>query len=552
MKTMFRLMCLWVILVVVWIPAWGATQYVVRFADKVGTPYYLTSPSAFLSARALQNRNMRGVVLAENDLPVNPAYVQAVAATGAQILGRSKWLNAVAVAVSDTTQLIAIQQLPFVLGSQPVNRPIAASVEEKFEVPFDVPFSNRNASMPLDYGASYNQINMIGLDALHGQGFMGQGMLIAVLDAGFPGTDQIPQFDTLRLGGRIAGTWDFVDNTAWVYANNGHGTNTLSCMASYAPGQLVGTAPFASYLLLRTEYAPAETPIEEFFWVCGAEYADSAGADIISSSLGYTDYDNPVYSYVWADLDGQTSTITRGAEIAASKGILVVNSAGNSGGSAWQKIGMPADGEHVLSIGAVDAGGGRASFSSKGLTADGRIKPDVCAQGQGAMIASTGGNVQGANGTSFSCPIIAGAAACLWQTQPTMTPLEVANAIRSSSSQYQSPDSLLGYGIPNFSAAHLILNGGSVPAASESGVLSVFPNPSSDGAFLRFYSADTQQLSLRLINMLGEEVGAQSFFAHAKSYQDVRLQGFEHLAPGVYWVTLLSGNRRFQARVMKS
>lgn len=552
MKKMSRWLNLLVFAVSVLDPAFGATQYVVRFADKAGTPYSLAAPSVFLSGRSLQNRTMRGVALAENDLPVNPAYVQAVATTGAQILGRSKWLNAVAVSISDPAQLIAIQQLAFVLGSEPVNRPIPASVEEKFEEPFDVSFSNRNASMPLDYGASYNQINMIGLDALHGQGFMGQGMLIAVLDAGFPGTDQIPQFDTLRQNGRILGTWDFVDNTAWVYANNGHGTNTLSCMASYSPGQLVGTAPLASYLLLRTEYAPTETPIEEFFWVCGAEYADSAGADIISSSLGYTEYDNPVYSHAWADLDGQTSTITRGAEIAASKGILVVNSAGNSGSSSWQKIGMPADGEHVLSIGAVDAGGGRASFSSKGLTADGRIKPDVCAQGLGAMIASTGGNVQGANGTSFSCPIIAGAAACLWQTQPNMTPLEVSDAIRSSSSQFASPDSLLGYGIPNFSAAHLILNGRSVPSASESGILSVFPNPSADGAFLRFYSADTQQLSLRLINMLGEEVGAQSFFAYAKSYQDVRLQGFEQLAPGVYWITLVSGTRRFQAKVMKS
>jgi len=404
----------------------GGDIYMIGFTDKNNNGFSIDAPQAFLSDRAIQRRLTRNISISYNDLPLTSSYISQVSATGATVIGKSKWLNSITVLISNSQQLSDINQLPFVVSNTPLNRNTNFIQEEnKFNLESAFLASNSQSRMAssssFDYGQGYSQINMIGGMQLHQNGYRGQGMLIAVLDAGFPGVDVIAGFDSLRNENRIVSTYDFVNRSPFVYSYNSHGTSTLSCMAALSPGSFIGTAPKASYILLRTENATPESKSEEFYWVEGAEYADSCGADVINSSLGYTTFDNSAINYTRADLDGNTAICTRGADVAASKGILVLNSAGNSGGSSWQKLGAPADGDSVFCIGGVTSNLTRASFSSYGPTADNRLKPDVAALAVGATIFNQDGSVGGANGTSFSCPIIAGMSACLWQANPPVT-----------------------------------------------------------------------------------------------------------------------------------
>ncbi len=253
--------------------------------------------------------------------------------------------------------------------------------------------------------------------------------------------------------------------------------SVLSTMAGNVPGLLVGTAPGASYWLLRSEDAGSEYVVEEDNWIAAAEYADSVGADVINSSLGYTDYDDNNQSYTYADMDGNTARVTRGADIAASKGILVVNSAGNSGNNFWRYIGAPADADSIITVGAVNSLGIIASFSSLGPTSDGRVKPTVCGQGEGTYVVSSADGVYPGNGTSFSSPVMAGAVTCLWQANPSFNNMELIDAIKRSASRYSSPDSLYGYGIPNMAVAHMVLSGQELPTSDNENFMMANPNP---------------------------------------------------------------------------
>lgn len=287
-------------------------------------------------------------------------------------------------------------------------------------------------------------------------------MVICILDAGFLNVDTLSCFDSLWINNKILGTYDFVANEVSVFEDYQHGTEVLSCIGANWPGKLVGTAPQAYFWLLRTEDAATELIIEEDNWVAGAEFADSVGADIINSSLGYTTFDAQTsnQNHTRADLDGNTAYATNGADIAAAKGILVCNSAGNEGGSGWKYISIPADGDSVCTVGAVDILGVRAGFSSQGPTADNRIKPDVVACGSGtAVIDPFTSTVAYYSGTSFSSPLTAGMAACLWQANPTKNNMNILNAMRNSGSKSNSPDTLLGWGIPNYCLANGLLSG---------------------------------------------------------------------------------------------
>ena len=394
----------------------------------------------------------------------------------------------------------------------------------------------------LNYGNSYNQIHQIGGDALHSLNFQGQGMYIAVFDAGFPNVNSLATFDSLNLQGRLLGYKNFVQNNNNVFSSslNQHGTNTLSCMAAYTDGQLIGTAPKASYYLFITEDTSGETPYEEVCWNSAAELADSLGVDIISSSLGYTTFNYAALNYTHASMNGDIAISTRAADMAASKGILVINSAGNDGASAWQIIGAPADGDSVLTIGAVDNMGVRASFSSKGFTADGRIKPDVCAQGVGAVLANSSGGFFGGNGTSFSCPIIAGMAACLWQYFPYLSNMQLQDLIKQYSSQYNSPDSLLGYGIPNFSlSVQQII---SSALAKDEPIKAVFPTVFSNRINIIFHNSDTETISTKLINVHGEMILEKNFSTISNNNNLLSLDQLD-VAQGMYTLVIQSSKQ---------
>ena len=327
------------------------------------------------------------------------------------------------------------------------------------------------------YGTSVHQVSQLNGHYFHQKGIKGQGMVIAVLDAGFYNADKLPSLSNLYETGKILGTRDFVNPSSDFYTEHWHGMMVLSTMGGYLPGELIGTAPEASYWLLRTEDAASEYLIEEDNWVAGAEFADSVGADIINSSLGYYEFDDSTMNHTYADMDGKTTRVTRGANMASSKGMLVFSSAGNEARNNWRKIIAPADGDHVIAVGAVDRNRNYASFSSVGPAADGAIKPDLAAMGSGTAVQGIIWDIVARSGTSFASPVLAGMAACLWQANPTVTAKEMARIMMLTGHQAIKPDTLLGYGIPDMQLADLILNQFNVPVAESSKNWKVFPNP---------------------------------------------------------------------------
>ncbi|MBI1286414.1 MAG: S8 family serine peptidase [Flavobacteriales bacterium] len=527
-------------------------SYWIQFSDKSNTPYSLNQPLEFLSQRALDRRERQHIPLKENDLPVDPAYIQAVLNTGAEYRTHSKWFNSVSVMVPNQNVLNAILALPFVANHEAVKKRQEKAVPiVKWEETTSYKTEQQNEYGESDYGMAFNQIDMLNGVTLHDPGYRGQGMLIAVLDAGFPNVNVFPVFDSLRNEGRLIGSWDFVDRNNTVFENSTHGQMVLSTMAGILPGEFMGTAPKASYLLLRTEDESSESPIELDYWVAGAEFADSAGADVINSSLGYTTFDNSLYDFSYADMDGNTTRGSRGADIAASKGILVVNSAGNSGDDPWKYIGAPADGDSVLTIGAVDADEVIANFSSYGPSSDGDVKPNVCAQGQSAAVVTPYG-ISGQNGTSFSSPIMAGMAACLWQANlDSATNMDVFHAIEQSADRYGHPDDSYGYGIPNFAKANLILSKLNPTDEDKSELFPVYPNPFTTQLQGTFYSSGKQKVLIRLVNSLGQEV--RRFEGTAQDYSGVhfRFTDLAYLNKGLYTLQIDSDSGKYHQKVVK-
>lgn len=431
----------------------------VELKDKNQSPYSIWEPEQFLSPRAIERRNRQRIPITEEDLPVNPSYIQKVSNLGIKIHNRSKWLNALTV-LADSTQLAKLMKLSFVKSADYVGKFIKKEVYPKVE-------KKRETLAPYQpmedhYGHASQQIGVLKGDVLHMLGNEGEGMLIAILDGGFTNVDMMPFYDSLRMNHQIIRGYDFVDNDEVIYESSSHGTQVLSVMGANLPGLFVGTAPGASYICLKTEDVRAEYLTEECNWVAAAEYADSIGADVINSSLGYTGFTDKRLNYDKSELDGLHSRASRAGDIAFNKGMIVVNSAGNSGNDAWQTIGTPADGLNVLSIGAIQRDGEAARFSSKGPTADGRIKPEITAIGQLIGVASLYDyNVYLANGTSFSSPTVAGMVAALWSAFPDKSNREIVESILTSSSQFNQPDNIKGYGVPDFTKAYHLLKSGS-------------------------------------------------------------------------------------------
>ncbi|MDP5169857.1 MAG: S8 family serine peptidase [Bacteroidia bacterium] len=439
----------------------------VFFTDKADLSGYQASD--LLSESALRNRARQGISLDSRDFPVNETYLEQVSETGALLRHKSRWFNAVSVTATSES-LEAIRQLPFVKDIRPV---------ATFRSPNPVITSECDTAPYL--GTAFQQLGMIGIDDLHQQGFKGEGVTVAVFDNGFYRVDSLPGMAHLFEEGRIAKQWDFVSNEENVFdkcIHCMHGTYVFSILAAVQPGGLYGGAPEATYLLFRTENDSSETHQEEDNWIAAAELADSLGAQIFTTSLGYSTFDEGEGDYSLEDLDGNTALITRAADIAASRGILVVNSAGNEGNRG---IVAPADGDSVLAIGAVDECGVIGGFSSRGPSGDGRIKPDIVAMGVGNSFYYPDGRIRVGSGTSFSCPMVTGLAACLMQKHPELSAWDVHRTLIQSGDRYETPDMVYGHGLPSASRFEAILGDSPLPngeyADFRSGDLIVYPNP---------------------------------------------------------------------------
>lgn len=439
----------------------GPKTFAYRYylTDKKGGGYSLDRPSRYLSTKSIERRKRQGLKIDSTDLPVPAALVSQFETKGTHVLGTSRWNNTVLVSARDTSLLNQLSRLPFVKEARMVyqypdsidsdSRSLRLNHHEDF---------NRWDSLRNDpLGMARPQIEMNAGERLHELDLRGQGMTIAVLDGGFQNVDRLPCFSDTR----IVGTASFVSygenqRNSDFYEGIDHGTKVFSALAAHAPEVIMGTAPDADYWLLRCEDPDVEMPIEEDFWAMAAEFADSVGVDIINSSLGYSEFDHSLGSYKLKDLDGNTLLISRTASMLARKGIVLCCSAGNSGMSSWKKITIPADAFDILTIGAVDRNGRNAAFSSVGPTQDGRVKPDVMALGAGTALITGRGTLVHDMGTSFSTPVVCGLVACLWQGLRKKTALEIIQLVRECSSQYDEPDNVYGYGIPNFWQAYMI------------------------------------------------------------------------------------------------
>ncbi len=461
--------------------------YWVQFTDKANSPYSIDNPEEFLSQRALERRARLNIEIDEYDIPVNPQYLQAVADCGAQLLNPSKWLNGVSVYTTSQSVVDAINALEFVDAVRNCPDFPEAQRDKEIWLANEMKMSGSPVVARDFYGGAHNQVFQLRVNELHDMGFDGTGVVIAVLDGGFVGTEDHVAFDNMREEGRLLGVRDFVYGSTSVYSQSTHGTSCLSTIAAYDPNEMVGTAYKASFYLFHTEDGNGENIVEEYNWVSGAELADSLGVDICSTSLGYIDFDMPQWDHHFPDYDGHTAPMTIGAEIAASRGMICTNSAGNEG-SGTCTLGIPADAEHIITVGAVNSAGQRASFSSVGPTYDGRIKPDVMAMGEGTYVASGYGSwwpYYNGDGTSFSNPVLAGAVACLRQARPNASVQEICDAVRAAGNNANNPDNYNGYGIPNFVDALGMVSVGEV-ALGENEVLSVFPNPSKGNVKVTF------------------------------------------------------------------
>ncbi len=459
----------WLIALVVWIiPVLSISQgngYFIQLSDKKESPYTLENPQAFLSGRAIERRVRQQIPFDQEDLPVSPSYIAGIEACGAKVKHASKWLNGVILFCDDAAVLDRIKALPFVVA-----------IEKTKEIP-GTESSAIIKTQPLTEGnkssATTNQIGMVKGNYLHQKGYTGQGIHMAVLDAGFRDVDKLEAFSHLFCQNKILGTKDFVADGTSFYDTDTHGLHVFSIMAGKIDGQFEGTAPDASYYLFRTEDMASEYPVEADYWVCAAELADSLGVDIIQSSLGYYYFNNPEMNYTHQQLDGSTR-ISKAASMAAKKGMVVINSAGNEANNDWRYVIMPADSPHILTIGAVSSNGTRATFSSMGYPEFNKIKPDLMALGLGTSIITTGNRITLGNGTSYACPIISGLTACLWQAKPQKKADEIIQIIRQSAHMWLTPDFQYGYGLPDFNKA---LQLATTSESMQTPAWSIQPNP---------------------------------------------------------------------------
>jgi serine protease AprX len=512
-----------------------SAKYLVTLKDKNNSPYSTARPLEFLSQRSVNRRTKQKIAITTRDLPVNPAYINEIKKTGANVWFSSRWMNAVLVQTS-ATNIQNILKLSFVKGLEhggPIDSPTnrTGRVRSKFET---------NETTSFDYGSAKVQNEMIGAIAMHDLGYKGEGMLIGVMDEGFVNVNTIEAFKPIFDEKRIVGTYDFVNKGTQVYDAGSHGTNVLSCMGAFLPGRMVGTAPKASYLLLKTEDSGSESLLEEANWLFGAEYADSVGVDLINASVGYNiGMNDSKMNHTYAQMDGNTTIAARAADWAAATGIICVVSAGNEGNDAWKYVVTPADADSVLAVGAVNANKIYASFSSQGNPTDKRIKPDVVAMGASAVVITPSGSVSTSNGTSFSSPILCGMVAGYWQANPTLTAMEVMANVRKGGSQADKPDRILGYGIPVLFKAPLAIE------AEDSQFFKVYPNPSSNTLTIELLQANLKNYEANLTDITGRTIWSEPL---KNAIQTISV---EKMASGLYFLRVGNEEKSSVVKVVK-
>ncbi len=470
-------------------------KMIVFFKDKSATKINNTD---FLSSKAIERRTLKSIEVDEYDLPIDVNFLNSISSV-ATIEKTSKWLNAIVITTSLSPENL-LTQFSFIERIVPINTAMKSMIKKELHP----------AQKSINYGLATQQVQQLNLDCLHGLGYTGSGVYLAVIDAGFNGMDTVSYFDSVYTNNRVIDTYDFVLNQTYVYANSQHGTMVSSCIVGEKnQGQdiYVGTAKDVDLALYRSENVYSETLIEEFDLVRALERCDSVGVDVANISLGYFDFDDSTTNHLYADLDGNTTVAAVGVNVAVSKGVAVVMSAGNSGPNY---IATPCDADDGLCVGAIDEFGSYAFFSSVGPNADGQIKPDVVARGQDAFVVSPYDTVVQANGTSFSSPIMCGATACLIQANPTKTVAEIFNAIRMSASQNAFPDSLRGYGIPNFCLANTILNSGAGITENDLYSLLIYPNPAKNEVTVYGFEENIK-VEYVVYNLLGafEKIGKE-------------------------------------------
>ena len=450
----------------------------VYFNAKGNEQTYYDAPLLMLSQRSLDRRITQNIPVDFKDVPLNQAYVNQIkGVAGLTVMAKSKWLNALHIRGTQSV-INSLKGFSFVEKIDFANKKLNQTGKVVKESKFNELTSTENTKINFAYGSSANQIQMLNGQVLHQQNYTGTGKVIAIMDAGFPGVNTAQPFQRLRDNNQIVGGYDFVSRNSNFYTGNSHGTLVLSTMGGYKDNALVGTAPDAAYYLFITEDAASENPVEESLWVEAAERADSLGVDIVNTSLGYFEFDNPSYNHTYSEMNGATAFISRGAEIAFSRGMIIVAAAGNEGGTSKPYIAVPADAFSVIAVGAVNATKVKASFSSIGPTSDGRIKPDVMAQGVASVLSNEFGTITTANGTSFSSPIMAGMIASLWQAYPNKTNKQIRQLVIESGDRFTQPNNQYGFGIPDFSVA---LNNGTLSLNEFNGAnFTLFPNPTAD------------------------------------------------------------------------
>lgn len=430
-------------------------RYRVSFTDKKNCGFSIKHPEAFLSPKSIERRKRYGLKVDAHDLPVSPQYLQQLTALGLKLCNKSKWNNTAVVETADTLKMQQVRALPFVSGARcvwegPDSLPACQNADTRCQkTDRRGQITDKRDTLANYYGHAATQVEMLNVDKLHQAGFRGEGVTIAVIDGGFYNADLIKGLRSAK----ILGTRNFVCPERSIYEEQSHGMMVLSCIAANVPHSLVGTAPEASFYLLQSEDGATEQLVEEDNWCAAVEYADSLGCDMVTSSLGYYTFDHGYMSHKYYEQDGRTALNSRSASLAASRGILLLNSAGNAADEPWKKIGFPADGHDMLAVGAVNKDKRNANFSSIGPSADGRVKPDVMAMGQASAVYDIDGTVTRVNGTSFSTPILCGAVACLVQAFPEKQPVEIIRALRRSGHNVSHPDNIYGYGIPDLAKA---------------------------------------------------------------------------------------------------
>jgi hypothetical protein len=515
----------------------------VYFNNKPDAAFCLNNPLQMLSQRALDRRTAQGIILDNSDVPIAQAYIdQVTAATGITVMAQSKWLNALHVRGTQT-DIQLLSNLSFVSQIQFANSSLNSRHSNANQKSTEIKSVNKQMEVMADfnYGGSSNQIQMLNGHLLHQQNYTGQGKMVAIMDAGFPGVDIASPFQRLRDNNLILGGYNFPDRNTSIYTRSSHGTSVLSCMAGFVDNQLVGTAPDAQYYLFITEDTNSENPVEESYWVEAAEMADSLGVDVINTSLGYFTYDNPNYSYSYSDMNGIKTFAARGADIAFSKGMICVTSAGNSGNSSDPHIATPADAITTLTVGAVDASENYVSFSSIGPSFDNRVKPDVCSKGYLASVSNASGNIVNANGTSFSSPILAGMVATFWSAVPNMTNAQIVQFVKESADIYANPTIYKGYGVPDFQLA--LTNALSLDSFENDSVI-LFPNPVQSELTIVFPESSVSG-KLTLHNNIGQQV---AIFVISETNTTVIL---DNLASGLYFYQFETGNKTTQGKLLK-